>query len=73
MKELSEIEVHRKAVLKAWRSMIRLKHSLAADAEINEKVPAAERVFNAGLAYGQLPDAQDIVDALAVTPDARQP
>lgn len=69
MKELDDIERERKAVLKAWRSMIRLKHSLAADAEINKALPAAERNFNAAVARGVLPSAQDVVDSLAVTPD----
>ncbi len=70
MKELGEIELQRKAVLKAWRSLIRLKHSLKADAEINSALPQAERVFDASVNQGVLPSAEDVVEALAVTPDA---
>lgn len=69
MKEKDQIEMERASVLKAWRSMIRLKHALAADAEINTALPAAERVFNASVAQGRLPSAQDVVDGLATVPD----
>ncbi len=70
MKELGDIELQRKAVLKAWRSLIRLKHSLKADAEINSALPRAEKAFDAAVHRGVLPSAEDVVEALAVTPDA---
>jgi hypothetical protein len=66
VKELGDIEMRRKAVLKTWRSMIRLKHSLAADAEINHEVAAAEKAYNNVLASeGMIPSAQDVAQEMA--------
>lgn len=50
-----DIEVRRAALLKTARAAIRLKHSLAADAELNERLPALERAFDFAVQQGQLP------------------
>lgn len=53
MRRTTELERQRTAMLKAARSAIRLKHSLAADAEIAEKLPDLEERIDAALANGE--------------------
>lgn len=53
MNQLTELEQQKRSAIKALRSAIRLKHSLAADAEINEKLPEFEQQIDAALASGQ--------------------
>lgn len=57
-------ELRKAALLKALRAAIRLKHTLAADAELNDRLPDAEAAFDAALQRGELPDRIDL-DALA--------
>jgi hypothetical protein len=52
VKQLDELEVQRAALLKAVRATIRLKHALAADAEINQTLPEIERRINDAMASG---------------------
>lgn len=52
MKELTEIEIGKIAVLKAYRAAIRLKHSLAADREISQTLPEVERLIDTALQAG---------------------
>lgn len=40
-------------MLKAYRSAVRLKHSLKADDEIRKGLPKLEASINAAIAYGQ--------------------
>lgn len=47
MRQLTPLEIRKAAILKAYRSAIRLKHSLEADAEINETLPEIEDRINA--------------------------
>lgn len=54
MRKLTEAEMERKKILKVHRSLIRLKHSLAADEEINETVPETLEEFDAALERGEL-------------------
>jgi len=49
MKPFDEFEVYRAGALKSYRAAIRLKHSLAADAEIAQKLPQVEAAID--LAY----------------------
>lgn len=49
--------------LKAARSLIRLKHSIAADEELNETLPLIEAAFNAAVQRGQLPAVAELLDA----------
>jgi hypothetical protein len=52
---LSEAEIERRKLAKAVRTAIRLKHSLAADREIAERLPEIleefDRALTAGRAY----------------------
>ena len=56
MNQKDDIELRRAALLKAARSAVRLRHSLAADAELNERLPELERAFNTAVSNGDLPD-----------------
>lgn len=49
--------------LKIARTLIRLKHSIAADNELNEKLEAAEKKFWKTVHQGKLP-------AVSISPDA---
>jgi hypothetical protein len=53
VKRLGDIELQRAQLLKALRTNIRLKHSLAADEEINEKLPAFEAAFDKAVQSGK--------------------
>jgi hypothetical protein len=41
--------------------MVRLRHSLAADAELNDVLPRVERVFDAQVAAGELPSVAGLL------------
>ncbi len=51
-----EIELRKRALFKAARSAIRLRHSLEADAELNELLPVLERQFDSAVSRGILPE-----------------
>lgn len=53
-------------MLKVIRTAIRLKHSIAADEELNEVLPRAEAKFNAALHRKELPEPLDIKKALGL-------
>jgi hypothetical protein len=53
VRRTTEIERQKAAVMKAARAAIRLKHSLAADAEIAETLPDLEESINLALAEGK--------------------
>lgn len=53
MKQKSELEVAVAAALKSVRTAVRLKHSLAADRELNEVLPGIEAAINAAFAEGK--------------------
>lgn len=65
-KPFDEFEVAKAAMLKAYRAAIRLKHSLAADAEIAETLPEIERQITEALNAGS-PLALDPSEAFKVT------
>jgi len=54
MRQYGEIEQQKRALLKAARSAIRLKHSLAADEEINQRLPEIERDIDRAIQQGQV-------------------
>lgn len=54
MNKTSEIQRQKAAVLKAYRTAIRLKHSLAADDEIARTLPDVEDKINSALALGNV-------------------
>jgi hypothetical protein len=51
-----DIELRKRALFKAARSAIRLRHSLEADAELNELLPQLERAFDSAVSRGTLPE-----------------
>lgn len=54
MRKRTEAEMERAKLIKAGRTIIRLKHSLAADKEINDLLPDTVAEFDQALANGQL-------------------
>jgi hypothetical protein len=65
-----DIELRRAALNKAARSAIRLKHSLAADAEINERLPQIERAFMQAVQRGILPEVAALLRESGALHDA---
>lgn len=53
MRPFNEFEVRKAQMLKAYRAAIRLKHSLAADAEIAETLPEIEAQIDDALTTGE--------------------
>lgn len=53
MKAQTEHEITKAAMLKALRAGIRLKHQLAADREIAQKLPELESQINQALTAGR--------------------
>lgn len=47
------IEMDLAAIIKTARTSIRLRHSLAADAEINERIPEIEKEYMTAVATGK--------------------
>lgn len=54
MRQKSEIEMRRAALAKTARSLVRLKHSLAADEELNTVLPETLAEFDGAVARGEL-------------------
>lgn len=50
----SDAEMERFIIAKATRTIVRLKHSLAADREINDVLPARLEEFDAAVQRGEL-------------------
>lgn len=61
-----KVDQARANMLKTIRAAVRLKHSIAADEELNEVLPRAEARFNAAVMAGRLPSPVDIKKALGV-------
>lgn len=53
MKQLTEIEITKAAMLKSYRAAIRMKHSLRADAEIAKALPLLEAKIDNALHNGK--------------------
>lgn len=51
-----DIELRKRALFKAARSAVRLRHSLNADAELNALLPVLERQFDSAVSRGVLPE-----------------
>ena len=76
MLERTEIEMARVRGLKILRSLIRLKHSLVADDELNERLPAFDRAFTDALQSGQLLDdrtLRELVEEVISVEDTTSP
>jgi hypothetical protein len=50
----SDIEMERAKIIKVSRTLIRLKHSLAADKELNDILPGQLDEFDIALQHGEL-------------------
>ena len=68
MRKKSDIEMEREKITKITRALIRLKHSLQADEELNEILPATIKEFDTALQTGELkqirPSLDDLLGAL---------
>ncbi len=53
MKQLTPLEIQKAGILKAYRTAIRLKYSLLADAEVAERLPEVEKQIDHALASGR--------------------
>jgi len=53
VKQLTESELRYAAAIKTIRSQVRLKMSLIADRELNSKLPAFEKQWNAAIKAGR--------------------
>lgn len=56
MRKKTEAELRRAGIAKTTRTLVRLKHSLRADEELNELLPETLREFDEALARGELRD-----------------
>jgi hypothetical protein len=54
MNKKSDIEMERLKIAKTIRGIIRLKHSLKADEELNERLPDTLAEFDAAIQSGEL-------------------
>lgn len=53
MRQVTELQIRKAAMLKAARAAIRLKHMLAADAEIARELPLIEREIDEAMTDGR--------------------
>jgi hypothetical protein len=67
MSRRTEIEQARANALKVVRTAVRLRHSIEADNELNEKIDEAGKVFDAAVARKELPDPLTILAAIGET------
>ncbi len=58
----TESEMERFKIAKATRTLLRLKHSLAADEEINEILPARIEAFDKALQSGELLELKSVLE-----------
>jgi hypothetical protein len=54
MHKKTEVEMERERITKITRTLVRLKHSLKADAELNQLLPATLDEFDESLQKGEL-------------------
>lgn len=62
MSQLTEVEQARKNLAKTVRAAVRLRHSIAADEELNEVLPKALKAFDKAVQHGELPDPQQFLE-----------
>jgi hypothetical protein len=58
------VDQERANALKTIRTAVRLKHSLAADTELNEVLPKFEEEFNKAILEGDLPSPLSIAKTI---------
>lgn len=61
MKRKTPAEMQRQNITKTTRALVRLKHSLAADAELNSLLPDTLEAFDEALARGELKSADQAI------------
>ena len=61
-----KVDQARANTLKVIRAAVRLKHSIAADDELNEVLPRAQARFDAAVLRGDVPEPLDIKKSLGV-------
>jgi len=66
-----DITLRKAAAMKTARSIIRLKHSLAADEELNRVLPEIELAFDLAVNSGILPEVSEVLTALVLDDDDR--
>jgi hypothetical protein len=59
--KLTEIEQAKKNAIKIARAAIRLKHSIKADEELNDRLHDILKAFDRQVMKGTLPDAPSII------------
>jgi hypothetical protein len=58
----TEIEQARFEAVKVLRAAVRLRHSIAADRELNEVLPQFDKAFTAAIQRGELPEPQAFLE-----------
>lgn len=58
----TETEMERWKIAKATRALLRLKHSLAADEEINAVLPDRIEAFDAAIQRGELLELKSVLE-----------
>lgn len=66
MNHKDDIEQRRAELLKRARAEVRLRHSIEADRELNDLLPALEREYMLRVSSGFLPDIEDLLSANGV-------
>lgn len=61
-----KVDQERANLLKTARALIRLKYSLLADEELNEKLPLVQAKFDAAVLRGQIPSTAEIRKAVGI-------
>jgi hypothetical protein len=64
MTQKDEVAQAKANMFKVIRTAVRLRHSIAADEELNEVLSRAEQVFDTSIQNGELPDPFEFLDAL---------
>jgi hypothetical protein len=67
MERKTEQELERARVAKVARALVRLKHSLAADEELNSLLPDTLEAFDRSLAQGELKHIGRVIDDVLET------
>ena len=61
-----KVDQARADLLKTIRAGVRLRHSIAADNELNEVLPLAQKRFDDAVLRGRLPEPLDVKKALGL-------
>lgn len=64
MQRKTEVEMNRASLAKTARALVRLRHSLAADEEINDLLPGTLQEFDDAVAQGELKSVRARLDEI---------